>query len=107
MTDPITPIVEIIRARNVIAYPYGHADVILLCAANYLLKHSDNLIDHRAAREMKARIAENAADRQAEALEGFDLYVQPNGRPSAGYIAMAATGVVFLIVGYILGAVTQ
>lgn len=107
MNEPFAQILDIIRARNVIFYPHDKTDAQLLTAADTLLKNSDNLIDHHAARERKARIAENAAARQAEALEGFDLYVQPNGTPSAGYVAMAVTGVVFTCVGYIIGAVTQ
>lgn len=107
MNDIFAPIVEIIRARNVIAYPYGTKDADLMAAADMLLKHSDNAIDRRDARAMKDRIRANAAARQAEALEGFDLYMPHLTSRNTGYTFWAACAVIFGAVGYIIGAVTQ
>ena len=107
MNDPFAPIVEIIRARNTIAYPFDKTDVQLLDACFTLLKYSDNAIDHKDARNMRAQITFNAQERQAEALQGFDLYVQPVTTPASGWVAMAAACGAFTIVGYIIGAVTQ
>lgn len=107
MTKPTATFLDIIRARNAVAYPFDKTDAELLSAADTLLKHSDNEIDHKDARRIRAQINFNAQERQAEALQGFGLYVQSVTSKNTGYVFWAACAAIFGGVGYIIGAVTQ
>lgn len=102
MTNPFTPTLEIIRARNVIFYPFDKTDAQLLDAANLLLKHSDNPKDHAQAKEVKQEVRRNAL-----ALQGLDPRTQHLTSPNTVYVFWGACALIFGTVGYIIGAVTQ